>query len=59
MLGQDGDRLEKMWSEPLFGNERAPSAFFWDFIRDEPHFEELLRNLNLPEEAIARHLTPR
>jgi TolB-like protein/Tfp pilus assembly protein PilF len=51
--------LEKAWSTPLWGDENAPSCYYWDSLRDDPRFEQLLRKQNLPEEAIQRHLALR
>jgi hypothetical protein len=48
--------LSKAWELPLWGMENAQSAYLWDPPRDDARFEELLRKLNLPEEAIQRHL---
>jgi TolB-like protein/tetratricopeptide (TPR) repeat protein len=53
--------LEKAWSWdlPLAGMEHTPANPDFDSLRDDPRFEEILRSkLNLPEEAIQRHLTP-
>ena len=49
--------LEKTWSYPLMGYEVAPSSQNHNPLRSDPRFAELLRKLNLPEEAIQRHLT--
>jgi hypothetical protein len=38
------------------GYEVAPSSQNHDPLRDDPRYEQLLRKLNLPEEAIQRHL---
>jgi hypothetical protein len=51
--------LQKVWEFPLGGWEWSPSNPFLDPLRDDPRFEQLLRKLNLPEEAMQRHLTPR
>ena len=48
--------LEKSWDLPLWGGENAPSNRQLDPLRGDLRFEQLLRKLNLPEEAIQRHL---
>jgi hypothetical protein len=49
--------LEEAWSKPLYGMQHAPTCHFWDSLRKDPRFEELLRKQKLPEDAIARHMT--
>jgi tetratricopeptide (TPR) repeat protein len=53
--------LEKSWplDLPLSGMEDTPANPAFDSLRDDPRFEQLLRKLNLPEEAIQRHLALR
>ncbi len=53
------DWLRKAWAVPLTGYENAPSNPFLDPLRDDPRFEQLLREQKLPEEAIQRHLALR
>ncbi len=48
--------LEKSWEQPLWGSENAPSCFWWDPLHGDPRFEQLLRDQNLTEEVIQRHL---
>lgn len=48
--------LEKAWELPLWGHEAAPSCPYYDFLRDDLRFEQLLRKLNLPEDVIQKHL---
>jgi TolB-like protein/DNA-binding winged helix-turn-helix (wHTH) protein/Tfp pilus assembly protein PilF len=58
-LGEKDQAFE--WLERAF-QEKSPQlrkflySPLWDPIRDDPRFEQLLRKLNLPEEAIQRHL---
>ena len=44
------------YEERISGLRQLPYEPFWDPLRDDPRFEQLLRKMNLPEEAITRHL---
>ena len=46
--------LEKAYELPVVVPFVTDARF--DSLRDDPRFEQLLRKLNLPEDAIQRHL---
>ena len=49
--------LQKTYELPYYHPFATDARF--DSLRDDPRFEKLLRKLNLPEEAIQRHLALR